>query len=179
MPAATAGAPSAVVLAAVDDSAMAALVTDAAARLAAGGGATVHVVHAQEGATAGDAGIDAEDLAAARAVVARQLDRLAARSIPAVGHVLLHAADHGAAGRLVAEYADSIGAATIVLGAPSHGGLPALMDASASRELWRHAHSHILVINPVAAALTSPASRPGEPAVAAPGGSSRNGSGAG
>ncbi|MFI5066273.1 MAG: MFS transporter, partial [Streptosporangiales bacterium] len=40
--AATAGAPSAVVLAAVDDSAMAALVTDAAARLAAGGAATVH-----------------------------------------------------------------------------------------------------------------------------------------
>ena len=174
----TASAPSAAVLAAVDDSPMAALVTDAAARLAAGGDAAVHVVHAQEGATAVDAGIDAEDLDAARAVVARQLDRLAARSIPAIGHVLLHAADHGAAGRLVAEYADSIGAATIVLGAPSHGGLPALMDASASRELWRHAHSHILVINPVAAALTSPASRPGEPAAAAPGGPGRNGSGA-
>ena len=65
-----------------------------------------------------------------------------------------------------------------MLGAPSHGGLPALMDASASRELWRHAHSHILVINPVAAALTSPASRPGEPAAAAPAGPARNGSGA-
>ena len=178
-PAATASAPSAAVLAAVDDSPMASLVTDAAARLAADGDASVHVVHAQEGVTAGDAGIDAEDLDAARAVVARQLDRLAARSIPAVGHVLLHAADHGAAGRLVAEYADSIGAATIVLGAPSHGGLPALMDASASRELWRHARSNILVINPVAGALSGPAPGPGEPAAATPGGSSRNGAEAG
>ena len=36
----------------------------------------------------------------------------------------------------------------------------------------------LAVINPVAAALTSPASHPGEPAVAAPGGPARNGSGA-
>jgi len=44
-------------------------------------------------------------------------------------------------GRLVAEYVNDIGALAIVLGAPAHGGLQALMDASASRELWRHARS--------------------------------------
>ncbi|HEY4464347.1 MAG TPA: universal stress protein, partial [Streptosporangiaceae bacterium] len=66
----------------------------------------------------------------------------------AEGQVLLHAADHGTAGRMVAEYARSIGAATIVIGAPTHGGLPALMDASVSRELWRHARSNIVIINP-------------------------------
>ena len=110
----------------------------------------VHVVHAQEGATAGDAGIDAEDLDAARAIVGRHLERLAARDVPAEGQVLLHAADHGTVGRLVAEYANDIGAVAIVLGAPAHGGLQALMDASASRELWRHARSNVLIINPAA-----------------------------
>src|SRR5262249_27756102 len=65
-----------------------------------------------------------------------------ARDVPAEGQVLLHAADHGTAGRLVAEYANDIGAVAIVLGAPAHGGLQALMDASASRELGRHARSN-------------------------------------
>ena len=52
------------------------------------------------------------------------------------------------AGRMIAEYAAQIGAGTIVIGAPSHGGLPALMDASASRELERHTSSNILIVNP-------------------------------
>jgi MFS transporter, ACDE family, multidrug resistance protein len=43
---------------------------------------------------------------------------------------------------------DSVGAVTIVVGAPNHGGLPALMDASASRELRRHARSNIVIVNP-------------------------------
>src|SRR5215475_134029 len=86
-----------VIVAAIDNSPMADLVTDAAARLAAVHDRVVHVVHAQEGATAGDAGIDAEDLDTARAIVGRHLERLAARDVPAEGQVLLHAADHGTA----------------------------------------------------------------------------------
>jgi MFS transporter, ACDE family, multidrug resistance protein len=152
-----------VIVAAIDNSPVAGLVTDAAARLAAVHDRVVHVVHAQEGATAGDAGIDAEDLDAARAVVGQHLDRLAARDVPAEGQVLLHAADHGTAGRLVAEYANDVRAVAIVLGAPTHGGLPALMDASASRELWRHARSNVLIINPQAAA-PPPAAAIREPA---------------
>ena len=69
---------------------------------------------------------------------------------PPPGQVLLHAADHGGARRLIAGYAASIRTTTIVVGAPTHGGLPALMDASASQELWRHARSNILIINPAA-----------------------------
>jgi MFS family permease len=69
---------------------------------------------------------------------------------------LLHASDHGTAGRLVAEYANTIGATTIVLGAPTHGGLAALMDASASRELWRHARSNIVIVNPAAPSASWP-----------------------
>jgi MFS transporter, ACDE family, multidrug resistance protein len=146
-----------VIVAAIDNSPMADLVTDAAARLAAVHDRVVHVVHAQEGATAGDAGIDAEDLGAARAIVGRHLERLAAQDVPAEGNVLLHATDHGTVGRLVAEYANDIGAVAIVLGAPAHGGLQALMDASASRELWRHARSNVLIMNPAAPVPSAPA----------------------
>jgi nucleotide-binding universal stress UspA family protein len=137
-----------VILAAVDGSPVAALVTEAAAILAAGHDGVVHVVHTQEEATAGDVAIDGESLEAARSVVRNHLDRLAAHHVPAEGQILLHAADHGAAGRMVAEYANTIGARTIVIGASSHGGLPALMDGSASRELWRHARSNVLIVNP-------------------------------
>ena len=137
-----------VILAAVDGSPTAALVTEAAAALAAAHGGVVHVVHTQEEATAGEVAIDGESLDAARAVVRNHLDLLAAHHVPAEGQILLHAADHGAVGRIVAGYASTIGASTIVVGAPSHGGLPALMDGSASRELWRHARSNVLVVNP-------------------------------
>jgi predicted MFS family arabinose efflux permease len=149
-----------VIVAAIDNSPVAGLVTDAAARLAAVHDRVVHVVHAQEGATVGDAGIDAEDLDAACAVVRQHLERLAARHVPAEGQVLLHAADHGTAGRLVAEYANGAGAVAIVLGAPTHGGLPALMDARASRELWRHARSNVLIINPEAPVSPAPVHLP-------------------
>jgi MFS transporter, ACDE family, multidrug resistance protein len=143
-----AGPGASVIVAAVDGSPAAALVTEAAAVLAAGHGGVVHVVHTQEEATAGDVAIDGESLDAARALVRDHLDRLAARHVPAEGQILLHAADHGAAGRMVAEYANTVGASTIVVGAPTHGGLAALMDGSATRELWRLARSNILVINP-------------------------------
>ena len=137
-----------IILAAVDASPVAALVTEAAGVLAADNGGVVHVVHTQEEATAGDVAIDGESMDAARAIVRNHLDRLAAHHVPAEGQILLHAADHGAAGRMVAEYARTIGASTIVVGASTHGGLPALMDGSASRELWRHARSNVLVVNP-------------------------------
>jgi MFS transporter, ACDE family, multidrug resistance protein len=137
-----------VILAAVDNSPMAARVTEAAARLAAADGRAVYVVHAQEDVTATYTAVDGENLEDARALVRNQLDLLAAHHLPAQGEVLRHAPGHGVAGRMVAEYASTIGAGTIVIGAPSHGGLPALMDDSASQELWRHARSNILIVNP-------------------------------
>ena len=139
-----------VILAAVDASPVAALVTEAAGVLATDHGGVVHVVHTQEEATASDVAIDGESLDAARAVVRRHLDQLAARHVPAEGHILLHAADHGAAGRMVAEYANTVGASTIVVGASTHGGLPALMDDSATHELSRLARSDIMIVSPEA-----------------------------
>jgi MFS transporter, ACDE family, multidrug resistance protein len=137
-----------VILAAIDNSPVAALVTETAARLAADSGRVVHVVHAQESVTAGDGAVDGEALEAASAMVRDHLDRLAASRVRAEGQVLLHATDHGTAGRLVAQYANEIGATTILVGAASHQGLPALMDSSASAELRRHAKGRVLVVDP-------------------------------
>jgi MFS transporter, ACDE family, multidrug resistance protein len=143
-----AGGADGVILAAVDGSPMAALVTETAARLALADDRAVYVVHAQEDITTAEAAADGEDMEAARTVVRSQLDLLAAHGVPAQGQILRHAPGHGVAGRMVAEYANTIGASTIVIGAPSHGGLSALMDDSASRELWRHARSNVLIVNP-------------------------------
>jgi ACDE family multidrug resistance protein len=140
--------PGSVILAAVDDTPIASMVTEAAARLAAQDGLSVHVVHAREAAVAGDVAVDGEDLAVARALVRSRLDQLATHRVAAEGQILLHAADHGAAGRMVAEYANAVGAATIVIGAPSHGGLPASLDESMSREVLRAAQTNVLIINP-------------------------------
>jgi MFS family permease len=144
--------PAGVILAAVSDSPIATLVVEAAGRLAALDGQAVHVVHAREAAVGGDVAVDGEDLEAARALVRRHLTQLAAHRVPAEGQILLHAADHGAAGRMVAEYAAAVGAGTIVIGAPTHGGLPAAIDGSTSRELLRAAASNILIVNPAAPA---------------------------
>jgi MFS transporter, ACDE family, multidrug resistance protein len=142
--------PTGIVVAAVDDSPIAGIVTEAAARMAAESGWAVYVVHAREAAIAGDVGIDGEDLGAANDLVSRHLAQLAMHRMPAEGQILLHATGHGAAGRMVAEYANAIGAAAIVIGAPSHGGLPALIDGSSSRELLRVAQGNVLIINPAA-----------------------------
>jgi MFS transporter, ACDE family, multidrug resistance protein len=142
------GRSASVILAAIDNSPVAAHVTETAARLAADGGRVVHVVHAREAATAGDGAVDVEALEAAKALVRDHLDRLAASGVLAEGQVLLHATDHGTAGRLIAEYANEIGATTVVVGAASHQGLSALMDSSASAELRRHANGRVLVVDP-------------------------------
>ena len=141
------GHESGVILAAIDSSPAADLVTQTAARLAADDGRVVHVVHAQEGVTGADGGTDGEALAAAKAVVRDHLDRLAARHVPAEGQVLLNGTDHGMAGKMIADYANEVGATTIVVGPATHQGLAALMDESASAELGRHARGEIVVAN--------------------------------
>jgi MFS transporter, ACDE family, multidrug resistance protein len=156
-----------VIVAAIDDTPIAERVVRGAARLAAIDGRTVHVVHAQEAAVTTETAVDGESADSAGALVAAHLRDLAALGVPASGQVLLHTADHGDAGRLVAEYANSVGATTIVVGAPTHGGLTALMDDSASHELWRHAHSNIVIVNPSAPRVTPVPPGPSEKVPAA------------
>jgi len=146
-----------VIVAAVDDSPVAAGVTDLAARLAAVNGRAVHVLHAQEHAATSDGTANGEALDAAEALVREHLARLEAAGVPAVGHLLLNANDHGAVGRLISKHADELHARAVVIGAPTHGGLPALMDASASRELWRTVHCDVVIVNPATVTDDSPA----------------------
>jgi nucleotide-binding universal stress UspA family protein len=49
---------------------------------------------------------------------------------------------------MVAEYANKIGATAVVIGAPRHGGLATLMDASTSQEVLRHVRTNVVIINP-------------------------------
>jgi ACDE family multidrug resistance protein len=142
------GAGAAPIVAAVDGSPAAARVAAEAARIAALSGSPVHLVHVRESAVTGETATEGESHEAARAIVLRHLERFAASDVPAVGEVLLGAVDHGAAGRIIAEHADQIGARLIVVGAPSHGGIAALMDASAGRELARHARCHVFIVHP-------------------------------
>jgi MFS family permease len=137
-----------VIVAAVDDSPIAAQVTETAGRLAAVRGRAVHVLHAQEHASTSESAASGEALAAAESLVRRHLERLTAAGVPSVGHVLLNANDHGAVGRLIGEHAGELAARAVVIGAPTHGGLPALMDASASHELWRTVHCDVVIVNP-------------------------------
>ena len=155
-----------IILAAVDDSPVASLVTAAAARLARPDGRTVHVVHATEPAIGGDAAVDGEEMEAAAALVACHLQRLAEQDVAAQGQVLLHAPDHGAAGRMVAQYASDVGAATIVIGAPRHGGLAVLMDASTSQALLRSANTNLVIVNPAAPRAPAGSSAPALPDMA-------------
>jgi MFS transporter, ACDE family, multidrug resistance protein len=152
-----------IILAAVDDSPVASLVTEAAARLAGPRGRTVHVVHAAEPAIASDTAVDGEQLDAAGALVARHLQRLAEHHVTAEGQVLRHAADHGAAGRMIAQYASDVGATTIVIGAPRHGGLAMLMDASTSQALLRAANTNVVIVNPAAQSGLEESAAPAEP----------------
>jgi ACDE family multidrug resistance protein len=70
--------------------------------------------------------------------------------ILSTGHKLLAEAERVQAEQwLVAEYANDVGAATIIVGAATHHGLSALMDESASAELRRHAKGRVLVVDPV------------------------------
>jgi MFS transporter, ACDE family, multidrug resistance protein len=145
-----------VIVAAVDDSPVAWEVTDAAGRLAAVHGRAVHVLHAQEHASTSESTVNGEALGHAETLVREHLARLAAAGVPAVGHVLRGATDHGAVGRLISAHADELAARAVVIGAPTHGGLPALMDASASRELWRTVRCNVVIVNP-ATVLSEPA----------------------
>ncbi|WP_417215439.1 MFS transporter [Arthrobacter sp.] len=139
------------VVAAIDSTGTADRVVDKALRVASAQQLKVHVVHALEDIVAGDTAVDGEDAAAAAATVSIQLDRLAAAGIPSAGFVLLtgpgHPADHAGAGHAVASYANRLNARSLIIGAPTHGGLSALMDASASQEIWRTAHTDVSIVS--------------------------------
>lgn len=136
------------IVVAINGSDLAERIAETAARIAVSNHLKVHIVHVLESVITPEAALAGEDIDDASEIVRKYLDRFAAQGLPALGHVLRGATDHAETGRIIANYANDIAAQTIVIGAPTHGGLPALMDASASTELWRNAHSDIVIVNP-------------------------------
>ena len=108
--------------------------------------APVDVLHVHEIEIVGDAAIDRESFEQARAFVNDRLADLRAGGVVATGHVLRSVADHGNIGRLIAEYADRVGASLIVIGEPTNGAFARLLDGSSSQQLLADAPCDVLVV---------------------------------
>jgi nucleotide-binding universal stress UspA family protein len=130
-------------------------VTAAAVELATFLDAPLELLHVHEIAVIGDEAVDRETYDEARARVQASLDDLAARGVPASGHVLRSIADHGHAGSLIARHANAVAARLVAIGAPAHGGVAHLLDGSASQRLIAEAGCSVLVV-PSGAAVNDP-----------------------
>jgi len=106
----------------------------------------VDVLHVQEVDVVPDAAIDRESLDQASAFVEARLAELRAADVEARGHVLRSVADHANIGRLIAEYADRVGAKLIVIGEPTTGAFARLLDRSSSQHLLADAPCDVLVV---------------------------------
>ncbi|GAA4250153.1 MFS transporter [Dactylosporangium darangshiense] len=136
------------IVVAVDAGPAAAAVTAAAADLAERLHAPVDLLHVHEIAVVGDEAVDRESYEQARDRVRAHLDALAARGVPAAGHILRSVADHGHAGSVIARHAEAVGARLIAIGRPSHGGIAHMLDGSAGERLIAEAGCRVLVVPP-------------------------------
>ncbi|HVV19826.1 MAG TPA: MFS transporter, partial [Pseudonocardiaceae bacterium] len=104
------------VVAAVDATPAAELVTDAAITLARQLGSPVDVVHVLETDVVADDVVDAEPPETADGVVAEHMARVRAAGLTAAGHVVRVVGDHADSGRRIARFAADRKAGAIVIG---------------------------------------------------------------
>ncbi|GEB51296.1 MFS transporter [Streptomyces cacaoi] len=145
-PAAAADGPPLVV--AVGSHGDAAAVVDAAAGLARDAGSPLEIVHVHQTAVVDEQAADTESEARARAAVTAHLDRLSARGIPAGGQVLSSVGDHAAAGRVLARYAEEVGATTVAVGRSPHGSLVQFGEGSLTSALTHTAPCTVILLDP-------------------------------
>jgi len=132
------------ILAPIDGSARHDRLLRAAATFAQYLQASVHVVHVDPDAPAFDTDVDAESSGAASALVADAVDALHAAGVSVDG-VVMHGADADIDDLLLSE-ARRIGADLIVLGANHRTGLNALLEASVTDDVARHADILVLLV---------------------------------
>jgi nucleotide-binding universal stress UspA family protein len=108
--------------------------------------APVDVLHVQEVDVVDDDAIDRESLDDARAFVDARLHELATAGAVATGHLLRSVADHANIGRLIAGYAERVGARLIVIGEPTTGAFGRLLDHGSSQHLLAEAPCDVLVV---------------------------------
>ncbi|MFJ4517944.1 MFS transporter [Streptomyces sp. NPDC088816] len=126
----------------------AAVIVDAAARLARESGSPLEVVHVQQTAVVEEQTADAEDLEQARATVTAHLDRLAAHGVVARGQILGSVGDHAAAGRALARHAAEVGARAVAVGRSPRGPLAQFADGSLTAALTHAATCTVVLVDP-------------------------------
>ncbi|MFI9605157.1 MFS transporter [Streptomyces sp. NPDC004069] len=125
----------------------AAVIVDAAARLARDTGSPLEVVHVQQTAVVEEQAADAEDFAQARATVTGHLDRLAAQGVVARGQILGSVGDHAAAGRALARHAAEVGARAVAVGRSPRGALAQFADGSFTAALTHAATCTVVLVD--------------------------------
>ena len=134
------------IVAAVDASARAGVVMDAAVEFAELLHLPVEVVHVAETDVVGELALDLESPEEARTVLADNVERLRASGIEASGHLLEVVSGHGGAGRRLAAFANEHHAAMVVIASPRDGEIAGIFDGSLSNELIRHARVAVHIV---------------------------------
>ena len=143
------------IVVAVDDGDVSDAVTTRAIELANARQAPVDLVHVHEISVVADESVDRESLQDAQALVHYRLDQLAEGGVDAVGHLLRTVADHGSAGRLIAEHANAVGAQLLVIGDGTSGALARLLGQASTQQLLADVDSDVLVVEPDPAERTT------------------------
>ena len=136
------------IVAAIDSSPGAALVTDAAIEFAQLLERPVRVLHVVETDIIEELAVDRETLDAARRIVADNVDRIHVAGVAGVGHLLRVVSGHGGAGRRIADFANEHHAEMIVIGTPADSEIAEIFDASLTSELVRHAQCAVHIVAP-------------------------------
>ncbi|MGC9666151.1 MFS transporter [Planosporangium sp. 12N6] len=123
-------------------------VTAAAVELATTLHAPLELLHVHEITVVGEEAVDRETYDQARERVEAYLRELAARGVPASGHILRSVADHSNAGSMIASHAKAVNAQLIAIGSPAHSGVAHLLDGSASQRLITEAGCRVLIVPP-------------------------------
>ena len=137
-----------VVLLAVDASAAADAVTEAAAELAADRGMRVEVLHVQETDVVGEDIVEIEPAGEAQEALERRLAQLQAAGVTAYGTVAASMGNHAHVARAILDRAARTGAAAVVVGASRRDSFAHLLEGSVVHELNAHASCHVLVVDP-------------------------------
>ncbi|GAA0522201.1 MFS transporter [Paractinoplanes deccanensis] len=138
------------VVVAVGSTPDAAATVDAAALVARREGRPLEVVHVRETMVIEELAIQPEAEAAARAAVARHLDRLAGTGVSATGRIIESVGDHAAAGRAVARLAAEVNAPLIAIGRSPRGPVAQFTDGSFTSALNHAATTSVVLVSPEA-----------------------------
>ncbi|MEU6575246.1 MFS transporter [Streptomyces sp. NPDC046805] len=126
----------------------AAVIVDAAARLARDTGSPLEVVHVQQTAVVEEQAVDIETTDQARAAVTAHLDRLTAQGVAATGQILTSVGDHAAAGRALAQHASNVKARAVAVGRSPRGPLVQFADGSFTSALTHTSTCTVVLVAP-------------------------------